>query len=71
MQHADKPKDVYPLKVFEWLEFSDCTKPISWITDEAERAAIRELVELLDSNSDCGISKEDQNNFYERDYLAK
>lgn len=66
MQHADKPKDVYPLKVFEWLEFPDCRKTISWITDEAERAAIRELVELLNSNSDCGISKEDQNNFYER-----
>ena len=65
MQHADEPKDIYPLKVFEWLEFPDSKGAISWIVDETEREAISELVELLDVNLNCEISKGDQNNFYD------
>lgn len=65
MQHADEPKDIYPLKVFEWLEFPDSKGAISWIVDETEQEAISELVELLDVNLNCEISKGDQNNFYD------
>ena len=66
MQHSDRPQDVYPSVIFEWLEFSDDKKTISWIGDESEKSAIKDLVALLEENSSLGVSKESQKDFYER-----
>ena len=66
IQNSDRPQDVYPAMIFEWLEFSDDKKTISWIGDESEKSAIKELIALLEENTNYGISKELQENFYER-----